>query len=257
MRPTTSVDPGTGPPGARDYADAVDGPADYPGNASWFEDHYRAAPTQIVEFLGGDGLSMEGKRVADVGTGDGILALGLFHLARPKLLIGYDLNPVNTELLLKTSQEHGIGELPEGLQFQQSLPDHVPAEAGTFDYVISWSAFEHIADPLGVAREMRRIVAPDGLVMIQLFPFYYSERGDHGWTRSSFEHLVTGVDQPGVELNRITLDDLHDTLRSAGLRVSKVELIHFAFHLPPALDGSKLSDLAIGGVKLIAAPVGT
>ena len=88
--------------------------------------------------------------------------------------------------------------------------------------------------------------------MIQLFPFYFSEHGDHGWERPGFEHLVSGSDREDVYLNRITLDDLHQALRSGGLRVSKLELIHFGFHVPPTLDSLRLSDLAIGGVKLAA-----
>ena len=58
---------------------AVEGPVD----VSWFDDHYYAAPKQIVDFLAGDHLDLAGKRVADLGTGDGIIALGLHQLARP------------------------------------------------------------------------------------------------------------------------------------------------------------------------------
>lgn len=226
----------------------------YTETNSWFEDHYLNAPQQIVDFLGGDGLSMERRRVADIGTGDGILALGLFNLANPKELVGYDLQPVDVEHLCATAHRHGVGDLPGGLRFETSQPDRIPAESGQFDFVVSWSAFEHINKPLAMAREIRRILAPDGVAMIQLFPFYFSEHGDHGWERPGFEHLVSGQDREDVYLNRITLDGLHETLRSGGLRVSKVELIHFGFHVPLPLDGVRLSDLAIGGVKLAAVP---
>lgn len=226
-----------------------------PDEPTWFEDHYFSAAQQVVDFLAGDGLSLEGKRVADIGTGDGIIALGLFNLAKPSLMVGYDLNPVDTNYLLGMAQEHGIGQWSGDLRFDVNGIDSIPAATGAFDYVISWSAFEHISEPLAMAQEIRRLLAPGGVAMIQLFPFYYSEHGDHGWTRPAFDHLVTGEDIPDVYLNRITFDGLYEVLVEASLQVAKVELIHQSFHLPPGLKGVPLSDLAIGGVKLLAVPV--
>jgi len=50
----------------------------------WFEDHFSSAASQILDFLGADGISLQGKRVADVGCGDGIIDLGLVELAAPE-----------------------------------------------------------------------------------------------------------------------------------------------------------------------------
>ncbi|MGH9205351.1 MAG: class I SAM-dependent methyltransferase [Acidimicrobiales bacterium] len=233
----------------------------YPGNSTWFEDHYSIAAQEIVDFLGGDGVSLKGKRVADIGTGDGIIALGLFHLAEPDLLVGYDVDPTDLDDLLRIAREHGIERIPDGLRYERSSPDQVPAATGAFDFVVSWSTFEHISEPLAMAREIRRLLAPGGLVMIQLFPFYLSEHGDHGWARPGFDHLTSGIDSPDVYrdriqyLNRLTFDGLHEILREGGLRVAKVELIHHPFHVPASLTALRLSDLAIGGVKLLAAPI--
>ncbi len=228
---------------------------DYPNNPTWFEDHYFRAAQEIVDFLAGDGLSLEGKRVADIGAGDGVLSLGLFHRASPDLLVGYDVEDVNIEQLRSIAMEHGIDEFPAGLRFDRSFPDSVPAATGAFDFVVSWSTFEHVTNPLAMALEIRRLLAPGGVAMVQLYPFYESEHGDHGWTRLPFEHLLTGQNGTDLPLNRITLDGLHETLRVAGLRTAKVELIHHAFHLPLELNNRRLSDLAIGGVKLLAVPI--
>jgi SAM-dependent methyltransferase len=228
---------------------------DSPEVGSWFEDHYLEGPRQVIDFLGGDGISMSGSRIADIGTGDGIFALGLFKMAEAASLVGYDVRPVKIDELKRLASKHGIGELPQGLTFEKSMPDQIPAPTGAFDFVVSWSTFEHVSEPLAMAQEIRRILAPGGVVFIQLFPFYASERGDHGWERSSFEHLLTGTDREDVYLNKITFDGLHETLRAAGLLVTKVELIHLPFHMPPELDDQRLSDLAIGGVKLGAVPV--
>jgi SAM-dependent methyltransferase len=229
----------------------MEGPVD----VSWFDDHYYGAPKQIVDFLAGDGLRLEGKRVADLGTGDGIIALGLHDLARPASLVGFDLEPVDERALVEAAREHGVAtEFPPGLRFEQSFVDRIPAPDDAFDVVVSWSAFEHIADVVAISRELCRVLAPAGVVMIQLYPFYLSEHGDHGWHRSSFEHLLTGRDETPDDayLNRTTLDGLQRDLLAGGLRIGKVELIHHAFHLPPQLQDRRLTDLAIGGVKLLA-----
>jgi SAM-dependent methyltransferase len=229
----------------------VEGPTDI----SWFDDHYFTAPRQIVDFLAGDNLSLAGRRVADLGTGDGIIALGLHQLAQPAELTGFDLDPVDEEGLIATARAQGVVDaLPAGLRFVQSSEDHIPAPDAAFDFVVSWSAFEHVSDVRGMCREVYRVLAPGGVVMIQLFPFYFSEHGDHGWHRTGFAHLVSGIDETPDDayLNRITLDDLHRALLAGGLRTGKVELIHHAFHLPAELVELPLSDLAIGGVKLLA-----
>src|SRR5690242_3329470 len=52
------------------YSPAVSDP-----ERQWFFDHYTDAADQIIHFLGGDGLTLEGRTVADIGAGDGIIDL--------------------------------------------------------------------------------------------------------------------------------------------------------------------------------------
>jgi SAM-dependent methyltransferase len=223
-----------------------------PVDRSWFEDHFYGAPQQVVDFFGGDGISLSGARVADIGTGDGIIAFGLFEATGAAELVGFDLNPIDLDHLVGI-----VGKAPPpGLRYERSFENRIPAPDAAFDFVVSWSAFEHVSEPATMFREIRRILTPTGIVMIQLYPFYFSEHGDHGWERPGFEHLVTGRDQvPGdAYVNRITLDDLHLALRAGGLRIAKLELIHHPFHLPHELADVGPSKLSIGGVKLLAVP---
>jgi SAM-dependent methyltransferase len=229
-----------------------------PFEATWFADHYQSAPKQIVDFLAGDGIDLAGMAVADLGTGDGLLAAGLYQLAAPRSLVGFDVLQVDLGELRGMLRDNDVSdELPPGLSFEQSTPDHIPAPDDSFDFIVSWSAFEHISDIEAMAREARRVLVPYGGMLIQLYPFYLSEHGDHGWHRPSFEHLLTGVDEPaeGVRLNHVTFDELHERLLAGGMRTAKVELIHHPFHLPAELADRRLSDLAIGGAKLLVTPI--
>lgn len=254
-------------------------PDDGETDATWFWDHYRGAAEQVVAFLGSDGLTLQGKRVADVGCGDGLIDLGICHLGQPDLLVGYDLRAVDTEALISQAVAHGVAtQLPEALQFLVSEPCVVPAESDAFDFVVSWSAFEHVHAQVAMAAEIRRILRPDGVLFLQLWPFFHTQHGSHlqSWFPQGFTHLQhldadlralmgdRDLQGPGSademfmeyqRLNRIRLDDLQRSLMSAGLRVAKAELLTHAAHIPPDLAHLPLSELLVAGVKLLAVPV--
>jgi ubiquinone/menaquinone biosynthesis C-methylase UbiE len=247
-------------------------------DAVWFADHYEMAPAQIHDFLGGSGVPLAGRTVADVGCGDGIMALGVTHRCRPASLVGFDVNAVDVATLLERCQRYGVARaLPPELEFRQSDPVRLPSDDAVFDVVYTWSAFEHVGDPAVLLREIRRVMKPDGVFMLQLWPFYYSERGSHlwDWFPEPFHHLgetpdeivaaMRASDRHSPEmteymakefrsLNRLTLDELHRAILAAGLELRKVEAIADATHVPPEAGRYPLSQLAISGVKLLAGP---
>lgn len=243
----------------------------------WFDEHYRDAAEAVVDFLAGDNISLTGKTVADIGCGDGIIDLGVFHRSDPALLVGYDLRPVDGEALGRTAREAGIDSLPpaDRLSFALSEPEHLPSPPSTFDVAFSWSTFEHVSQPITMFREVRRILKPDGVFFLQIWPLYYSEHGGHLWQsiREPFPHLAMphhvverrlkgrrGTDRrrSGVDefrsLNRMTLDDLQRALLAAGMRPTKVEVMSETLHVPDSIAHMALSQLLVSGVKLLAVP---
>lgn len=245
---------------------------------AWFAEHYGDAVDQIVEFFGGDGISLAGKDVADVGCGDGIIDLGLAHKAGPRSMVGFDILPTDVAWLARRAKEEGVGdELPPELEFRTCGPRALPADDDSFDYVVTWSAFEHIEDPVAVLREIRRILRPGGILFLQIWPLYHSEHGAHLWQciPDSFVHLIrpaaeieaevraTTKHPPEeideflevfAELNRLTLDDLQRAMLAAAIRVAKLEIQAETVHIPPELARRSLSQLGISGVKMLAVP---
>ena len=243
---------------------------------TWFWDHYEMAPREIVEFLASGGVPLRGKQVADVGCGDGIMALGLARRARPERLVGFDLNPCDVGTLLERAGRFGAADtVPAELEFRQSEPIALPAENDEFDVVYTWSAFEHVGDPPGLMREIARVLKPDGVLMLQLWPFYYSPRGSHlwEWFPEAYHHLcstpekiVEAMRKSGrhsewfteymanefLNLNRLTFDELHRSVLAAGLEVRKLEPITEGAHVPLEARRYPLADLALSGVKLLA-----
>lgn len=245
--------------------------------SQWFWDHYDFAASEIVNFCEPAGVTLEGRDIADVGCGDGIMALGLCQRVSPRRLVAFDIVPTNTERLLEMSRAEGAADaLPAELEFRTSSPTSSPAADQEFDFVYSWSAFEHIADPINVLREIRRILRPTGHFFLQLWPFYFSSKGSHlwEWFDADFHHLLeSGPDivdklnetdrnperapymaREFERLNRVTVSELQRSVLAAGFDVHRLELLSTPVHLTPELGRYDWADLAIGGVKLIALP---
>jgi SAM-dependent methyltransferase len=249
-------------------------------DAVWFRDHYYHAPAEIASYLREVGVVVRDLHVADIGCGDGIMALGVAQQGRPALLVGFDVNLTDADALLERAQAERVAGalLPPNLEFRQSEPTALPAGDGSFDVVYTWSAFEHIEDPTAVLREINRVLKREGLLFLQLWPFYLSERGSHlwDWFPRSFHHLLMGDDEIAAamthgrdetdfmtgymldeykKLNRITLGDLQDALLAADFDILRLDLLTHRVALEPELARRfRLADLGIAGVKLVARP---
>jgi ubiquinone/menaquinone biosynthesis C-methylase UbiE len=236
------------------------------------------AAGEVVETFATEAISLTDRLVADVGCGDGITDLGILHKARPRQLVGFDLNLTDTEHLLRLARAEGVSDSDcDGLSFRQSEVARLPAEDHAFDAVVSWSAFEHISRPSDVLSEIRRILAPDGAFFLQLWPFYLSAKGSHLWEWFPQDHhhlqraesdIVRELGESDLKpadwtemmsrefqhLNRITVDELQRSMLATGFVVRRLELLTTPAQLTPELGRYSWLDLGVGGIKLIATP---
>ena len=262
--------PSEGPPASPGALSSADR-----DTSAWFVAHYEEAATQIIDFLGGEGISMTGSDVADVGCGDGIIDLGVAQKTKPRSLVGFDIAATDVPWLVGRAREEGVGGLPDCLEFRTCEALSLPADDSTFDFVFTWSAFEHIENPVAMFREICRVLRPGGVVMLQIWPLYASEHGAHLWQciPDAFVHLLHSPEEIErrvrnagthpreqidefltvyAELNRLTLDDLQRAMLAASLRVAKLEILSEPVHIPAQLARRSLSQLGISGVKLLA-----
>ena len=243
----------------------------------WFDEHYNDAADEIIAFLDGDGIGLEGKLVCDIGCGDGIIDLGLAIKGKPQALMGYDVRLTDYGGLHRAAQAAGVVEdqMPQNLTFIQSEPETIPAMPGAFDVAVTWSVFEHVDNPVALLSEVRRILKPTGVLFLQLWPFWLSQHGGHLWPHieDPFPHLmrkdqdildeVEGkratdptrtADDEYRSLNHLTIDGLQRSLLAAGLLPTKLKLMSDTVHIPVGLGHIRLSDLGIAGVEMLAVP---
>jgi SAM-dependent methyltransferase len=117
-----------------------------------------------------------GARVLDVGTGVGAMAAQLARLCPGICLTGVDISAAQ---IARAREIHPVAT------YVQSSGAALPFAAGSFDRVhMSW-VLEHVPDPLAVLREIRRVLAPDGVAHL-----------------SEVDHQSLFVEPPLAELER-------------------------------------------------------
>jgi len=100
----------------------------------------------------------EGHRVLDVGCGTGNLMLALSEAVSRIELAGIDPCAEMLELARQ--------KLPRSIELRESGAEHLPFPSESFDVVVSTSALHDFRDPLRVLSEIKRVLKPNGELVI-------------------------------------------------------------------------------------------
>jgi len=115
-----------------------------------------AALRLIVEFSGAGPTDT----VLDVACGGGLVVCAFARTVRHA--IGIDLTPAMLEQARKNQAAQGLANIT----WKQGDVLPLPFHDASFTIVTSRFAFHHFLDPLAVLREMKRVAAPGGKVMV-------------------------------------------------------------------------------------------
>ena len=146
----------------------------------------------------------------------------------------------NLTLLSKFGDAEGVDVSPEALDFcrQRGLQnvrlgaaEKLPYEDGTFDLVTALDVVEHIDDDVAGLREFRRVLKPDGriLLFVPTFMFLWGVQDDVSHHR-----------------RRYRLPELRRAVETAGFVVERMTYANITFFLPILL-GRKL--MSITGLR--------
>lgn len=101
-----------------------------------------------------------GASLLDIGCGPGTITIDFASRLSPASVIGLD---ASAEVIAKASalaSERGVANV----EFVVGDAYSLPFEDNTFDVVHTHQTLHHVADPVAVLREMRRVVKPGGVV---------------------------------------------------------------------------------------------
>jgi SAM-dependent methyltransferase len=134
-------------------------------------------------------------RILDAGCGSG---RNMVELARHGTVTGIELSPTSVEL----ARERKIGEVVEGSLLE------MPFEAGSFDFGASLDVIEHLEDDVGALRELRRVIAPGGALLITVPAYGWLWSGhdeiNHHYRRYTRQSLAAAAEEAGWESVRTT-----------------------------------------------------
>ncbi len=168
----------------------------------WFYQHFIQVPRIIATFLS-EVIPLKGSVILDFGCGEGLMAKGLARFTRE--VHGVDLGPIFKGLEERFDRMFGAenGFPPVDLRVL-SKGEALPYPDGTFDGIVAWSVFEHVAEVAPVLNEIYRVLKPGGAFFLQIAPLYYSPHGGH---------LRKVIDEPWAHL-KMSQEDLFTRLRS-------------------------------------------
>jgi SAM-dependent methyltransferase len=147
----------------RSAAPVSDHGADVEGLREFYEAGYAEESELFARWraLGGAGkaghvaalcrrAALEPRSVVDIGCGEGALLAELSRRGIGAVLDGFELSPTAVELARRRA-------LPRGRRIEVYDGRHVPAEDGAYDLAVLSHVVEHVADPLPLLREARRV----------------------------------------------------------------------------------------------------
>ena len=100
-----------------------------------------------------------GARVLDIGSGPGTITIDLARLVAPGSVIGVDVSTEAVEEALGLAVDNGIGNV----SFTVGDAHALDFASDTFDVVHAHQMLHHVADPVAVLREARRVLKPGGI----------------------------------------------------------------------------------------------
>lgn len=184
----------------------------------WFRGTRRVIMGALEDMMG---PRLAGARVLDIGCGTGFT---LTQLPKGAQGVGLDFSATALELAARRAT---------GASLVRGSAYELPFEDSSFDAVMALDVLEHLEDDALAAREMRRVLKPDGVAIV---------------TVPAFRELWSAHDVALDHMRRYRLSEIVQVLRDAGFRIEHSS--YYNFFLFPVVTAARLVDrlkTALGG----------
>ena len=184
----------------------------YDNLAKIYDWRWRQYLTDTLSFLVNWANVSSAAAVLDVGCGTGELARLLLEKNPHQAIVGID---ISEEMLVQARQKL---RNVERVTFEQASASALPIPDNTFEVVVSANAFHYFPEPEKALAEMRRVLKPDGKIVILDWckDFLVCQICD--WV---LQRLDPAHQQCYTEA------ELHDLLKAAGFRIGRARRIRF------------------------------
>ena len=123
-----------------------------------------------------------GQRLLDVGSGAGTITADLARIVGPENVTAVEVTEESADLTRTELAAQGLGRAAVVVADAHSLPF---ADA-SFDVVHAHQVLQHVADPVAMLAELRRITAPGGIIAVRdsdygIFRWYPDEPALDRW----------------------------------------------------------------------------
>lgn len=205
----------------------------------------RAFAALFDSYLGRSFPYSSGKRLLDIGCGNGEFLLWVQRMDPSWSLTGTELSSVDVEIARKYHLD-----VSQGTVEAQKYDDQ------SFDVVTLWNVLEHLHDPIATLQEIHRILRPGGalsLVVPNIASAQFDRFREYWWVLQLPQHLIffdrdtlcQALQQSGFKVlrlrNRAKTYSHQSLLRKAALTCSKVSKSRLL--LEKTLDNFRSGDL--------------
>lgn len=223
------------------------------------KNHLKICPDAIQAKI--DNFVKNPVTIVDFGCGHGIKTVAMAMRYPNARVIGFDITDAHRRAR-DLCRDRLAGGMPKNLHFQTVAPGTPLSEICQPDVIYSWSVLEHVSRKLlpGVLADMFDALRPNGAVITQIAPLYFSPFGSHLKEFSDIKwiHLLESHEElrdriyaspksQGAtgsaiwmfsryeDLNRITAEELSQYFSAAGFTSLSDERKTFNGEIPPPL----------------------
>jgi ubiquinone/menaquinone biosynthesis C-methylase UbiE len=169
-----------------------------------------------------------GERVLDLACGTGIVARRASAFAGVGQVIGVDVNPAMISVARDVPQDP-VGQI----EWRTSDAHHIPLEADNIDLACCQQGLQFFSDPAAVIRELRRVVAPGGRLLLAVW-----RQLEHNPAFGVLSDVLERqVGHPAADMMRAPFrgpspDELRDWLTNGGFPVVSLRIAAYLVRFP-------------------------